>query len=93
MGQTVQPSAKTSGGCKKMMCSKMKMKNHGKMPGKSSGCTENNCINCPLIYSFTVPSSLLTEYIKHPSGKLFSDLDSNTASGVYQQVWRPPNVS
>lgn len=87
-------SPKKSMCCKKVlsMSCKVRIKMHKKMNEKSNSCDGNNCVNCPLINTFTLqPSYSITLLIAAGNG--FLPIEANTVTGIYWQVWRPPNVS
>jgi len=78
---------------KSMSCCKMRMKDHKKKPSKQNGCSGTNCINCPLMYSFTLNPEADIVTVRACYIKLFSPLHSDIFPGVYGKVWRPPNVA
>ena len=74
------------------MSCKEKMQMQHKMNDKPKPCDGNSCVNCPLINTFTV-QALYTASIFHPVKSSFHAMEIKTVSGIYRQVWRPPDVS
>ena len=93
--QSTIPAAQcvsTTASCSKKMTCKERMQMQHKKDGKPKSCNPNNCVNCPLINTFTFPTLYASSLVEPPEHN-FHTIQINTVSGVYWQVWQPPDVS